>query len=93
MANIIGYGRFNESVCPQCGYGLDSAMLLHGIEQKPMEGDAAVCLNCSQLLTYQADLSLRKATASEIRELMGDSEAWSTIEKSQMFIRQRGRIA
>jgi len=92
MAEPVDYGPFVESRCPQCGYRLDMAGLLHGEEQKPEEGDASLCLNCGQILTYQADLSLRQATAAEIREWMGDAEGWAAIENSQRLIRQRGRF-
>lgn len=82
-----------ESRCPQCGYKLDAATKMHGEEKSPEEDDTSMCLNCGQVLKYQADLSLKKATAEEIRELMEMPEAWATIEKAQMFIRRRGRFA
>lgn len=82
-----------ESRCPQCDYKLDAATKAHGEEAFPEAGDTSVCLNCGQVLKYQADLTLRKATVAEIRELMEQPEAWATIEKAQMFIQQRGRFA
>ena len=82
-----------ESRCPQCGYKLDAATKAYGEEASPEAGDTSVCLNCGQVLKYQADLTLRKATAAEIRELMDDGDAWRTIEKAQRFIYERGRFA
>jgi hypothetical protein len=92
-ANPSNY-RLVESRCPQCNYRLDGATVAHGDDTIPAEGDNSICLNCGQGLKYQADLSLRKATAQEIRDLMTESpEAWATIEKAQMFIEKRGRFA
>lgn len=84
--------RHTQSICPQCGYKMDASTKVHGEEATPEEGDASVCINCGQVLTYQADLTLRKATADEIRGLMENAEAWAVIEKAQRFIQRRGRF-
>lgn len=93
MSQFTSYGPLVESRCPQCNYKLTGATVAHGEDQKPDEGDNSVCLNCGQVLKYQADLTLRKATAGEISELMEEKEAWAIIEKAQMFIGRRGRFA
>jgi hypothetical protein len=93
VSTIPSYGPLVESRCPQCDYKLNAATKLAGEEGKPEEGDNCVCLNCGQVLTYQADLTLRKATAYEIRDLLTEPEAWRVIETVQTAIRQRGRIA
>jgi hypothetical protein len=84
--------RHVESRCPQCNYKIDAATKVHGEEAAPECGDNSVCINCGQVLTYQADLTLRKATAQEISELMDNSEAWATIEKAQVLIRERAKV-
>jgi hypothetical protein len=83
-----------ESRCLQCNYKLDgSTHVQGGAPSLPEEGDASVCLNCGQVLTYDAELHLRKITVRELGELMAENpEGWATIEKAQMFIRQRGRF-
>jgi DNA-directed RNA polymerase subunit RPC12/RpoP len=86
------YGPLVESRCPQCNYKLTAATIAHGEESAPSGGDSSVCINCGQLLTYEADQTLRKASAEEVRELMEDAAAWATIEKAQLFIRRRGPI-
>jgi len=93
MSEPATYGPLVESRCPQCDYKLTGAMIAHGVDQKPEPGANSVCLNCGQLLTYQADLTLRKITPLELRELMDQPEAWAKIEKAQMFIRRRGKFA
>lgn len=88
------YGPLVESHCPTCDYTLTAATGVHGEDGPPAEGDATLCLNCAQLLTYQADLTLRKMTADEVRALMTENpEAWATIEKSQRIFQRRGRFA
>jgi hypothetical protein len=86
--------RHVETRCPQCEYRLDASGRFGEDEGSPEKGDASVCLNCGQLLIYDADLRLQKATVRDIGELMAETpEAWATIEKAQMVIRQRGRFA
>jgi len=87
------YGPLIESRCPLCNYKLTGATILSGDDDVPHEGDISVCLNCGQILTYQADLTVRKVTGQEVRELMDDPDQWAVIEKSQFFIRRRGRFA
>jgi predicted RNA-binding Zn-ribbon protein involved in translation (DUF1610 family) len=86
--------RHIESRCPQCGYKLDASTHVQGEEPSlPEAGDASVCMNCGQVLTYESDCRLRKATVRDIGELMSaNPEGWAAIEKAQMFIRQRGRF-
>jgi hypothetical protein len=93
MSQPATYGPLVESRCPQCDYKLTGATIVHGVDQKPEEGDANICLNCGQVLVYAADLTLRPATRSEVRELMEQGEPWAVIEKAQMLIRRRGRFA
>lgn len=86
--------RIIESRCPTCDYKLDGATVAHGEDTLPSEGDASVCLNCGQVLVYQADLTVRKATATDVRKIMEEApHAWETVEKAQRFIQQRGRFA
>lgn len=87
--------RHVESRCPQCNYKLDASTHVQGGEpSSPEPGDSSVCLNCGQVLTYEGEGRLRKATVRDIGELMSENpDGWALIEKAQMFIRQRGRFA
>lgn len=59
----------------------------------PEDGDFSLCLNCGQVLRYEANQALRKATANDLRELMRETpEGWAQIEKAQIFIARRGRF-
>lgn len=85
-----------ESRCPQCNYKLDGSTHVQPGEKPtlPQPGDNSVCINCGQVLTYEEDCRLRKATVRDIGELMTENpEGWAVIEKVQMFVRQRGRFA
>lgn len=84
-----------ESICPQCGYELTGSTHVQGGQPSlPEPGDNSVCINCGQVLVYESDCRLRKATVRDIGELMSENpEGWAVIEKAQMFIRRRGRFA
>ena len=83
------------SHCPQCNYKLDGSSHIHGESTTaPEEGDLSVCLNCGQVLTYEANQTMRKITVRELAAFMKENpEGWALIEKAQMFIRKRGRFA
>jgi hypothetical protein len=87
--------RHTESRCPQCDYRLDGSTHVQGQNPgPPEEGDVSICINCGQVLIYDAEVRLRKATVRDIGDLMsGNPEGWVVIEKAQMFIRRRGRFA
>ena len=65
------------SCCPRCNYIMQLADIAHGPKEPPRSGDCSICFNCGQILTFDAALKLRKASADEVRELMADSEAWA----------------
>ena len=52
--------------CPYCGYPVDYATgLSHDQFIKPGEGAASICIKCSKVAMYTAELRLRKPTAEE----------------------------
>ncbi len=81
-----------ESPCPACAYPMNRADNVHGPAGAPEVGSLTLCLNCGQLLVFDAPSSLRMPTREEISEVMADSKAWEVIEKSQYFIKERGPI-
>jgi len=83
--------KIPDSVC-LCGYRMTDCDNVHGGDPDPKAGDTSVCLNCGQILKFDSDLRLRKATAAEVRELMRDESAWRTIERAQQLIRERGPL-
>jgi hypothetical protein len=91
MKEFKEYGPLPESRCPQCNYVLTGASNPNG-DGEPEPGCASVCLNCGQLMIFADDLTLRKANALDVRELMAWPEAWNTVQKAQMIIQQRGRF-
>jgi hypothetical protein len=92
-ANPKSYGPLRESRCPQCNYKLTGASIAHGEDAAPSEGDFSICANCGQLLVFQSDVTLRKATTDDVRAMMKEPEAWAVLEKAQFFIQRRGRFA
>ncbi len=45
------------SACPDCGYAVDAASAV-GHKTKPAPGDISVCMSCTAILTFDADLHL-----------------------------------
>ncbi len=82
------------SKCPSCRYETNCSSVIYAPAPcTPKPGDTSICLNCGQLRTYQADLTLRKISPEEIKGLMEDSDAWAATEKARELVRQRGRFA
>lgn len=82
--------RHRATACPRCEHTLvDASTSALGVRPEP--GDTSVCAYCGQVLKYEDDLAIRKATVAEIRELMENAEAWAAIERAQRLIQQRER--
>ena len=81
-----------ETRCPHCEYVVNGLTQIQGGRpcSPPKAGDASICLNCGQVLTYEADCRLREATVKDIRAL--GSEIFGAIKEAQAFIRKRGRF-
>jgi hypothetical protein len=64
--------------CPQCNYKMNAATNVHGGDLIPQKGYER-CINCGQVLKYEADLTLRKAGNSRAdagrNSLGGDRES------------------
>lgn len=54
------------SLCPRCGYTLTTAGA-HPDDPgwRPSPGDFSLCMNCCQLLAYNADLTVRPVSTDE----------------------------
>lgn len=57
--------RLPESHCPACGYLMDAATPVDGGKDGPTPGDFSVCLNCGEMLVYEAGLKLRKLSPQD----------------------------
>jgi hypothetical protein len=72
------------SYCPNCGHKLDPT--IEGFdEHMPVAGDASICFSCGDIMVFNADLSLRKATAQENIDIGMDSRVMA----SQISVRGR----
>lgn len=54
-----------DTSCPACSYHFDAHSSLTG-DSDPVADDFSICINCSALLVFEADLSLRLAGPDEI---------------------------
>jgi hypothetical protein len=71
----VPHVRFAKTVCPYCGYGVDSASVLEGDVPPPKKGDMAVCFGCAEILQFGDDLKIEKMTAEELAALSFDEMA------------------
>lgn len=57
------------TACPYCGHRLDRAMAGDPKEPDatPSEGDLSVCISCSSIMVFAADLTLRRPEPGEIK--------------------------
>jgi hypothetical protein len=60
---------------PECNRPLDAIGRMDDQPASPKPGDPIACLRCGNVMTIDADGSLRPFTAQEARELMDDPEA------------------
>jgi hypothetical protein len=67
-----------ENKCINCGYILDKAMNTTG-EGGPEDGDITICINCSHIMAFGANLELRELTAEEMYDVAGDAEMLKAI--------------
>lgn len=57
--------RLINTRCPTCGKSLDAAGMLAGVDDIPDPEDLTVCLYCSSVAQFQADMSLKHVPESD----------------------------
>ena len=72
------------NTCPHCGEVQDSAKSATG-KRKPSEGNLSLCAYCGSLALFGSDLSLRKPTKEETKEIMGGPSG-PIIREAQILI-------
>jgi hypothetical protein len=63
--------RVPVSRCLDCGEKLDAAMDVEA-DNKPMPGDATICIRCGHIMAFADDLTLRALTDEEMEQVAGD---------------------
>ncbi len=57
-----------EAVCPSCGYKMEAATNATG-KGTPAPGDISMCFGCTEVLTFNADMTQRALTPEEFLDL------------------------
>lgn len=60
--------RVPQSTCPVCGTLLNAASFFTG-ESSPRPGDLSVCIECTAILVFQADLTVQGISEEELESL------------------------
>jgi hypothetical protein len=81
----LGDAVRTTSKCPECGHLLDAAFAI-GSDARPRPNDLSVCIQCGEILCFNADLTLRRSTVQERSEL--PPQALTAVA----FIAMRGRL-
>ncbi|HET8688702.1 MAG TPA: hypothetical protein VFM18_18965 [Methanosarcina sp.] len=74
-----------ESICPTCKYIMDAATSV-GEKATPSPGDISLCMGCGELLEFNDDLILVKASESVLQDM--PIEQRIGIAQLQGYIRQ-----
>lgn len=62
-------------VCPKCGYKIDAAGNMPGETQRPGPGDLSICLDCTAVLRFDASMTLKAMTSTEILRLPHETQS------------------
>lgn len=82
MSGLGRTTRMPECRCPFCGHKLDGVTSGPGQDPDatPRPGDVTYCIQCAGVLVFEGDpLSVRKAAAEEVREIMAELPAASVL--------------
>lgn len=82
-----GPKRLPKTSCPACGYVMDDATAADGSNVWPEPGDFSLCLRCGEVLVYNGQMTVRRATNAEINELEPAHRA-ELISYSQLIVRE-----
>src|SRR4051812_10831976 len=60
-------------LCLKCGYATDRASSIGGLKPRgPKPGDVTVCIQCTHIMLFNPDLTLRDPTTEELRDILED---------------------
>lgn len=80
--------------CPKCGYLLEMTTALNNHpDTKPSEGDLSICLDCGEILQFNALLALEPFDLASLTDQVTNAdECRRLMTKAQKIIHDRGRI-
>lgn len=77
--------------CPACGAPLTRATNADpGVTAAPVPGDFTVCIQCGDVLCFGDDMSLHKASPSELRTLHPDDRR--VLSRAQAAVHRARRV-
>lgn len=78
--------------CPTCKYVVDQATCVSDESVREVkEGDYSICLNCGEILVFNADKTQRRAEKDDFMRLMGHPQA-KMLAQIQYYISKRGPL-
>lgn len=82
-----------ESLCPTCGYQMDSATVVGPAEphRHPASGDVSLCLRCGEVLEFDAQGKLQVPTLAAMTTW--DKTTHDLVSRVQKLIRAKRPLA
>ena len=68
MAQPLGSTRLPAQPCPNCSHKLDAATPVGKDIHIPKPNDYTVCINCQQILQFDADMKLQKRKFNDVND-------------------------
>jgi hypothetical protein len=79
--------RVPLSLCPQCGQKLDGASTPDGPDL-PDPGDVSVCIYCSSILVFDAELKLALPSPAMLDEILAEDPRLVTFVQAATEVRK-----
>lgn len=76
--------QLEGNVCPVCGYNIDSASAIDGVDAIPQPGDVSICFDCTSYLIFDENIKSRVLTVDEIVDLPSDILYELTAERNKI---------
>lgn len=80
----------SPTLCPHCGYFINTTSPLKGDDATPSEGDITLCLSCGEVLTFDAGLKIVLADPAMLGDL--DDKSQDLLTRAVKFIKRRGPL-
>jgi hypothetical protein len=79
----------SRSICPNCGEKLDAYTEVTAADAIPGDGDMGFCLYCLYVHTFNADGSVKKATAWQLNLFASNPQAQKTMVMAKQMKEER----
>lgn len=81
------HNRIKPSSCPHCNYLMDAAFSPGDESARPNPGDLTICINCAEILQFDADLMMQKVPDEIMKDIQeGSPEQYEQLKQIRMAV-------